>query len=136
MERELKSVVLPWLRGQGFKGSLPHLHRIGQVVDLLTFQFDRSGGGYVIEIAQCPTDGIVTHWGKAIPASKAKAWDVHPSRRKRIQAKDAPGTEGWFRFDVDTPANVAALSLKKLSDGTLWTKLGPVGRPNELHLPR
>jgi Domain of unknown function (DUF4304) len=137
MDREIKSVVIPWLRTQGFNGSFPHLRRTGQsAIDLLTFQFDLHGGGYVIEIAQCPLDGIVTHWGKTIPAAKAKAWDVHPSRRKRIQANDAAGTAGWFRYDVHPPRKVAVLTLKRLSDETLWTDLGPVGPPDKLHLPR
>jgi hypothetical protein len=30
----------------------------------LTFQFDRHGGGFVIEIGQCPADGCTTHWGE------------------------------------------------------------------------
>jgi Domain of unknown function (DUF4304) len=138
MARELKSSVLPWLRQQGFSGSFPHFRRLGgeHRADLLTFQFDRHGGGYVIEIAQCPLEGIVTPWGMAIPASKAKAWNVHPTRRRRIRAEDKPGTEGWFRFDAYPPKQVAALTLEKLLDETIWTNLGPIAAPNELHLPR
>jgi hypothetical protein len=137
MERELKAIVVPWLRERGFNGSFPHLRRVGQIAtDLLTFQFDRHGGGYVIEIARCPPEGIVTHWGKAIPAQAAKAWDVHPSRRKRIQAENTSGTAGWFRFDVQRPKQLAALTLQKLSDETLWTDLGPSAPPDKLHLPQ
>jgi len=138
MERELKASVVPWLREKGFTGSFPHLRRAGQTaIDLLTFQFDRNGGGYVIEIARCPPEGIVTHWGKAIPARDAKAWDVHPSRRKRIKADNtSSGTEGWFRFDVLQPKQLAALTRQKLSDESLWIELGPSAPPDKLHLPR
>jgi len=137
MDREIKAAVIPWLRTQGFKGSFPHLRRTGQAgIDLLSFQFDLNGGGYVIEIAKCPLEGIVTHWGEPIPAAKAKAWDVHPSRRKRIHADDGAGTAGWFRYDVHPPGKVAALTVKRLSDETLWTDLGPIGPPDKLHLPR
>jgi Domain of unknown function (DUF4304) len=137
MERELKSSVVPWLREKGFTGSFPHLRRVSQAMtDLLTFQFDRHGGGYIIEIAQCPSEGIVTHWGKAISAGHAKAWDVHPSRRKRICAESKPGTEGWFRFDRQPPKQLAALTLEKLSEEGLWADLGPVAQPDQLHLPR
>jgi hypothetical protein len=138
MERELKSSVVPWLRKNGFTGSFPHLRRVGPLaVDLLTFQFDRHGGGFVIEIAQCPAQGVVTPWGEAISADLAKAWDVHPSRRKRIHADETkPGTEGWFRFDVRPPKQLAALVLEKLSDERLWADLGPVGRPDWLDRPK
>lgn len=137
MEREFKASILPWLRGKGFKGSFPHFRRPGQsAIDLLTFQFDRHGGGYVIEIAQCPSEGIITHWGKAISAREAKAWDVHPSRRKRICADSRPGTEGWFRFDRRSPKELAALTIEKLSDATIWLELGLPVPPDKLHLPR
>lgn len=137
MERELKASVVSWLREKGFTGSFPHLRRTGQTAtDLLTFQFDRNGGGYVVEVARCPADGIVTHWGKAIPARAAKAWDVHPTRRKRIQMASAPGTEGWFRFDSQQPKQLAAITLQKLADETLWSDLGPSAPSDKLHLPR
>ena len=104
-------------------------------VDLLTFQFDRNGGGYVIEIAKCPPEGIVTPWGKEILARDAKALDVHPSQRRRIQAENASGTEGWFRFDVREPKDLAALTVQKLSDETLWTNLDPSAPLEKTHLP-
>jgi Domain of unknown function (DUF4304) len=136
MEQALKSTVVPWLRERGFKGSLPHFRRNGDAaIDLLTFQFDRHGGAFVVEVARCPFDGIVTHWGKSIPPGKATAWDVHPTRRKRIKAQDGPGTEDWFRFDSQPPDHLAAQLIAKLADKDLWHDLGPVGRPDQLHLP-
>jgi hypothetical protein len=137
MEREIKGTVLSWLRQEGFKGAFPHFRRPGQsAIDLLTFQFDQHGGGYVIEIAQCPADGIVTHWGRTISAGEAKAWDVHPSRRKRICADNRPGTDGWFRFDRTSPEQLAALTIAKLSDANIWLQLGSLGTSDKLHLPR
>jgi hypothetical protein len=137
MERELKASVVPWLREMGFIGSFPHLRRASQnATDLLTFQFDRNGGAYIIEIARCPPEGIITHWGKAIPARAAKASDVHPSRRKRVQAHITSGTDGWFRFDAWQPQQLAALTKQKLSDDTLWIDLGPSAPADKLHLPQ
>ena len=61
MVAELKITVIPKLRAQGFKGSYPHFRRIVENrVDLLTFQHDRWGGGFVIEIARAPAGGITT----------------------------------------------------------------------------
>ena len=137
MEQELKLQVIPWLREQGFVGSMPHMRRISTThVDLLTFQFDRHGGGFIVEIAQCPPAGIVTPWGKAIPAKNARAWDVHPSRRKRIAAFESAGADGWFRFDREPADQVAAHVLQKLSAPSLWADLGPIAEPDRLHLPR
>ncbi|MGO4134258.1 DUF4304 domain-containing protein [Rhizobium brockwellii] len=40
----IKSNVLPKLKSQGFSGSFPHFRRIeGDMVDLISFQFDRHG---------------------------------------------------------------------------------------------
>lgn len=134
MADELKKSVVPWLREQGFKGSLPHFrrHRDG-AFDLLTFQFDLYGGGYMIEIAQCPEGGIVMPWGKAISASRATAHDVNPSRRKHIVVEDTSGTDGWFRFDRLPYRRVAELTIAKLSDPAIWQNLPPLAPPDQLH---
>lgn len=50
----LKAHLLPVLRERGFKGSLPHLRRLRKErIDLMTIQFDKYGGGFVVEIAGC-----------------------------------------------------------------------------------
>jgi Domain of unknown function (DUF4304) len=100
VETVLKALVVPWLRAQGFRGSLPHFRRPAAAgIDLFTFQFDRNGGGFVIEAARCPASGITTPWGKAIPPGKVTAWDMHPDNRVRIKPSEGSGTDTWFRFD-------------------------------------
>jgi Domain of unknown function (DUF4304) len=65
MISSLKKLFVPALRERGFKGSLPHFRRIGKnQIDLLTVQFDRHGGGFVIEISKCPPEGLTTHRGE------------------------------------------------------------------------
>jgi hypothetical protein len=109
MDSELKALVLPVLRKHFFKGSIPHFRRLrGDGIDLLTVQFDRYGGGFVIEVARCPVEGITTAWGKRIPASKVCAWDVND--RQRIQPRQGSGRDCWFRFD-NGDVKGAALSL-------------------------
>ena len=52
MDRAIKDLVVPVLRKNNFKGTFPHFHRVrGGHVDLLTFQFDKWGGGLVVEIS-------------------------------------------------------------------------------------
>ena len=96
----LKEIVVPFLREKGFSGSFPHFRRFSDnEVDLLTFQFDKWGGGFLIEISKCPSSGIVTPWGDTILAKDMRAIDNHPDKRHRI----IPGKDGspgsWFRYD-------------------------------------
>ena len=127
MKIELKRIVQPQLRGAGVSGLFPHFRRIGpETTDLLSFQFDWNGGGFVIEIARCPPDRSVTAWGAHIAPTKAAAFDVHPKFRKRIQPKAGGGTYSWFRFDAADRSAVATEALKHLWSGVELQPAGPV----------
>src|SRR5690349_5240081 len=98
MDEALKQIVVPALRARGYTGSWPHLRRIRDQVDLVTFQFDRYGGGFVIEAGRASKNGLTTPWGKFIPAEKLRAWDLPANDRPRLRpAGQPPGY--WFRFD-------------------------------------
>jgi hypothetical protein len=100
----LKEIVVPTLREQGFTGSFPHFRRsLDDRIDLLSFQFDKWGGGFLIEISKCATSGITTYWGEKIPTKKVRAIDNHPDRRHRIKPSKGGSRDDWFRFDQDTP---------------------------------
>src|SRR5260221_9174049 len=99
MDAALKELVIPVLRANGFKGSLPHFRRVTpQAIDLLTFQFDKWGGGFVVEISKCSPGGYTMHWGENIPPSKGTAPHLHPHQRKRIQTPERSGTHPWVRL--------------------------------------
>jgi hypothetical protein len=92
MISSLKKIVIPILREKGFKGSFPHFRRIKEnKIDLLTFQFDRYGGGFVIEVAVCPPDGVTHHWGEKVPPNRVTAHDLN--NRPRLNGGE------WFRYD-------------------------------------
>lgn len=94
----LKGTVVPELRQRGFKGSFPHFRRIKEKkIDLMTFQFDRYGGGFVIEIGVCSLEGVTHSWGEKVPPNKVTAHDLHIGNRLRL--KDSDGQ--WFRYDVE-----------------------------------
>jgi len=101
MVKNLFDIVIPVLRQKGFKGSFPHFRRLAiDRINLLTFQFDRSGGVFVIEITNCQPNGFTTSWGTKIEPNKLTAHDLF--NRKRIQSNmDTPNssTEDWFRYD-------------------------------------
>jgi hypothetical protein len=106
MVKALKEIVVPRLREKGFKGSFPHFRRPGkEKIDLLKFQFDKWGGGFVIEISKCPPDGIKNLFGKDLPLdkhispNKVTAWDLEPAERFRLQPGAGNSTADWFRYD-------------------------------------
>ena len=101
MIKNLNEIVVPALRQLNFKGSFPHFRRLtADRINLLTFQFDRHGGGFVIEIANCKPNGFMTSWGKEIKPNKLTSHDL--DIRKRIQTNmttDSSSTDGWFRYN-------------------------------------
>jgi hypothetical protein len=121
MDTALKEVVVPVLRTRGFKGSLPHFRRMTkESVQLLTFQFDKWGGGFIAEIAICSIDGFTTHWGKHISGNNLTAQDLHPTDRMRIQPVKGSGTDAWSRFDVVDTLLVAQRFLEHLPVAESW----------------
>jgi len=127
MERDemissLKRIFVPALRERGFKGSLPHFRRpMTDGIDLLTVQFDKWGGGFVIEVSKCAPDGITTYWGKQIPPNRVRAWDMHPDQRHRL-GSPKKGVDGhWFRFDDGTPTDlIANQATRFLEEADRW----------------
>jgi len=101
MEASLTAIVIPVLRQLGFKGSFPHFRRLASNrINLLTFQFDKNGGGFVIEISNAKNKTFVTSWGKKIEPNKLTAHDLN--KRKRIQSnmREESSTDDWFRYDI------------------------------------
>jgi hypothetical protein len=100
MVKALNEIVVTKLREKGFKGSFPHFRRPGKdKIDLLTFQFDTGGGGFVIEISKCPSDGITTYFDEYISPNNVTAWHMPPNKRLRLQPKQGSSTSDWFRYD-------------------------------------
>jgi len=121
MDATLREVVVPVLRAKGFRGTLPHFRRPVQgAIDLLTFQFDKWGGGFVVEIARCSDRGFTTHWGKHIPPRKGQRLGSPPGQRQRIQPRAGSGTDSWFRFDNGQIKRAAQEVLDALPEAESW----------------
>lgn len=96
----LKALVVPELKKRGFTGKFPDFRRIvASRTDFLSFQFDRNGGGFLIEISQTAPGEIVTYRGERIPAEKLTPFDLDTKVRRRVQPKPGGSTRDWFRFD-------------------------------------
>jgi hypothetical protein len=90
-------------------------------IDLLTIQFDKWGGGFVIEVSNCAPEGVVMPWGEHIDAKRVRAWDVYPPNRPRL-GPPKPGEDGhWFRYDGWTGADqVARQAVSYLEEADRW----------------
>lgn len=128
MNAALKQVVIPILREQGFKGSLPHFRRVNKNnIDLITFQFNRWGGSFVVELATCPTEGTTMYWGEKITPNKVNAH--HIDDRYRLGASSLEDDGIWFNYEnAQTEKDYAkvaenVLKLLKTSDQTWITSL-------------
>lgn len=122
MKAALRATVQPALRFQGFTGSFPHFRRLaGSTIDLLTVQFDRHGGGFVIELAQARNEPFLTPWGSNVPPDKLTAHELHPGERARLQPGPDGSAESWFRYDRGTlPPEVAEEVLGLLREAEAW----------------
>ena len=104
MDRVLKEIFVAELRARGFAGSLPHFRRIrAERIDLVTLQYSRYGGEFVIELSQCGPEGVKADGGKEAPPHKVTAHHLFSQDRYRLSFK--PGGRGqWFVFDDDPAA--------------------------------
>ncbi len=97
MVAALRRVLTPALRNRGFRGTFPHFRRTsGQQLDLLTAQFSRWGGEFVVEVARCPVGGVTMPWSAYIAPAKVNAH--HVVERRRLGATGA-AADHWFRFE-------------------------------------
>jgi hypothetical protein len=130
MTDALKTIVIPRLRESGFKGSFPHFRRQTEsVVDLLTFQFDKWGGGFVIEISQCPAEGITTSWGEHILPNKVTTHDLHPDIRLRLHPVEGSSRDEWFRYDEGNFKGTAESVLPFIDVAEGWWQQKRGGKP-------
>jgi hypothetical protein len=133
MTEVLKARIVPWLRQRGFKGSFPHFRRLGaSKTDLLSFQFDKWGGGIINEIVECPPGEFVQPWGERVPADKLTSVLLPGSYRARLATEVAADEEKWFRYDANSPAAFEAAAdevLKVLPQADKWWQ-GEKVQPN------
>jgi len=100
IDNALKDIIIPFLREKGFKGSMPHFRREqSDRINLLTFQHSLYDTKFVIEIANCPTNGVKTSWGKQIPKNKVTAHDM--GYRLRI-GSEKHKTDYWFDYGTES----------------------------------
>lgn len=97
MKIALSQIVVPELRILRFKGTFPHFRRLSDDrLNLLSFQFNKYGGSFVIEIANCKPEGYTTSWGKKILPNKLTVFDLY--KRERLDPQTSP--DKWYHYDL------------------------------------
>lgn len=105
MMAEIKRELIPALREIGFKGSVPHLHRIADDdhVDLVTFQFASGGGSFVIEIGFADPERENVYIYKDTAPKKLRISQT--TVRQRLGATDE-ASDYWFAYDGERPFGI------------------------------
>ena len=100
MIKALRQEVVPLLRRAGFSGSFPHFRRISKdKIDLIMFQFNKYGGSFVIEVAQCSPKGRIHSWGEKVPPEKVKVYDCLTEDRERITYDKDIDRDEWISYE-------------------------------------
>ena len=126
----LNRIFIPELRKLKFTGSFPHFRKIdNDITNLLTFQFDRNGGGFIIELANHKGNEYKTHWGEIITLNKLTAHDLNERIRvypnwSVTENKQAQKTQNWQTtyFLTIKKDNTSELNLPK----KLFTKTNEI----------
>lgn len=97
MKRALTKFVLGPLADAGFEGTYPHFRRTNRnQIELVSFQTDKWGGGFLIELAVCPSKNIRDWAGYRVAASKVTAQHM----RERVRLPRAINRRAWYRYDA------------------------------------
>ena len=129
IDNALKEILIPFIREKGFKGSLPHFRRQqSDRINLLTFQHSLYDTKFVIELANCPPNGITTHWGKEIAKNKVTAHDM--GNRTRL-GSEKHNIDYWFDYGkktllTDNYKKIAYEIIELWSDAEKWWKENPI----------
>jgi hypothetical protein len=85
MRSALKQLLSPQLDQLGFVGRGNEFQRKrGEKLDLLSLQWGKYGGEFVIEFASRPAGSLATTWGETIPEHRITTAHVHPLDRARL----------------------------------------------------
>ncbi len=97
MNKAIKEIIIPFLRNEKFKGSFPHFRREkNEKLNLLTFQFSLYSPEFIVEISNCPLNGMKTSLGKVIKSSECRV--QYMGKRLRV-GSIKNGKDYWYDFD-------------------------------------
>ena len=133
IDQALKEIVVPFLREKGFKGTMPHFRRQqSDRINLLTFQHSRYDTKFVVEIANCPSAGLVYQGVVEVAPNKMTAHEM--GYRLRL-GSEKHNTDYWFDYGkIALFSNIfekRAMEIIKLwEEAENWWKNDPYDQRN------
>ncbi len=86
MRKALRKVLLPELRLNGFIGTTSDFQRrSAEHLDLLSIQYWKYGGQFILEFARGNRGALHTSWGEIVPEEKISVAHMNPLQRARLQ---------------------------------------------------
>ena len=135
MRSALKKVLLPELSRMGFTGTGSNFQRrSAQSLDLLSVQYWKHGGQFILEFARGKRGALKTSWGDVVQEEAIGVAHISPLQRARLQ-QTLETTEELFRgfkfsgFGED-PAKYTALAnevASLLPQVNAWLESGAAG---------
>jgi hypothetical protein len=101
MRRALKHVVVPALKNLGFAGRTSSFRRVdGEFLDLLSVQYCKYGGEFILEFARRDRGPMQASWGAMVPEDKLTVAYLSSRLRARLEQRGrtmGPSLRG-FRY--------------------------------------
>jgi hypothetical protein len=101
MRKALRKHLIPALAAAGFDGRSTRFTRLrDDAQDLLSIQYWKYGGSFILEFGRRPRGPLQTAWGPVIPEEKLEIAYLPVCDRARLQARDAAPEDifAGFRF--------------------------------------
>ena len=135
MQKALKRFWLPEINRLGFTGKSPDFQRLGaDFQDLLSLQYWKYGGEFILEFARRERGSFTTSWGPVIPEEKLEIAYINTLFRARLEQRGSTTGQHLQGFDFslfgedvaeyEALAKEVASLLHEVDD---WLSLGRVG---------
>lgn len=99
MRKALRKHFLPEMLRLGFVGTRSSFQRLGSdFLDLLSIQYWKYGGEFILEFARRERGDLITSWGELVPESKLEVAYVNPLNRARLVRATNTSNFGGFQF--------------------------------------
>jgi hypothetical protein len=144
MRKALKRFLLPEVKRLGFSGSASKFQRTStDWLDLLSIQYWKYGGEFVLEFARRERGALHTSWGEVIPEERLDVAYVNPLQRARLEQRGPASEEGFrgFKFsgfgeDIARYEALASEVAALLPQVDEWLQSGTAGEHIHAFYPR
>ena len=99
MRKALRRHLLPALASLGFTGKSSKFQRLlPDSQDLLSIQYHKYGGSFILEFGRRERGPLHTTWGSVVPEEKLEVIYLLPTQRGRLQEAEAEGQDLFAGF--------------------------------------